>query len=275
MRQEAVSKKWAVGLVGALAWLILFVPPTQADARVLFDDCSSSHPKFQPKSVDLLCSASLHSDGYRMIFRTRKWDSWRAFGGAKATGTAIIPKAYITGKYPTCWKANCTMPLVKRPARIWLSKTTYCWNRAQFNRARLWIEGTKWANEPWDSTTSISPFRCAPRPKTRKPIFRADALKGFRQVLSNNPYRTAWRAAYGRGTLKCGRRAKYRFRCSGTWFAGDLVYMGKATVRSVPTRSESPRARVKVRVVRFNEYCIFVTKGSNCVKRFTLKGKTR
>jgi hypothetical protein len=240
-------------------------------SQVVFGACFPNRAEVQPLSFGLICSGSIRADGYRMFFRANQWDTWDQ-SRATAEGRAVFPKTQLTQEFlPPCWKARCEVPMTTRPARIVLSAPTRCWNQTQFNRAALFIDGTRWEFDPWATGKISTPLFCALRPKTRK-LFYGDGARRAVSITLGSSGKTAWNARAPWQSLWCSRRARYRYFCRAKWSVGDLGFGAVGTVRSIPTRSQFPLAKVRLRVLRFNYYCSWFG-GTGCLKRFRISSR--
>lgn len=232
------------GLVGALFLLL----PNPAHGQVWFGGCNPNKPRIEPGSVQLICSASLRADGIKLIFRTQWWDVWSFSNRTSATGTAIFPEGWVTGKYRPCGSGRCSQPMISRPARIRLTDPTSCSVRNQLNRARVWIEETKYAVRPWDSRDVNGPFRCA-RPKLPPRLERSAARYFATRAMRGNPY-VFFRQGYNQ-QVRCRPSGRLVAKCKVKWFAtvrdngGKIVVEGKA--RGSVTKASGGKYFVRLR----------------------------
>lgn len=221
-------KRLLVSAVVAAAFLVLANP---AEGQVWFGGCNPSRPTIEPSSVQLICSASLRADGIKLIFRTQWWDVWSFSNRTAATGKAIFPEGWVTDKYRPCGSGVALDRIMARQARIRLTDPTSCPARNQLNRARVWIDGTKYAVRPWDSRDVNGPYRCA-RPKPPPRLKRSAARYFATRAMRSNPY-IFYRQGYGQ-QVRCRPSGHLVAKCKVKWFAtvrdnGEkIVVKGKA-----------------------------------------------
>lgn len=105
----------------------------------------------------------------------------------------------------------------------------------------------------------------------RKPVkFTRRELRSDARLAVAARFGTAWDFGSGR-RLRCRKTATLRGQCRFNWFVGDSSFSGylrsqKFVVRRSAPRSDYTRIRNRGRVRRVNEYCVFVTRGPNCVR---------
>ena len=242
-----------------LAAALLLLRPNPPQGQVWFGGCTTTKPKIEPGSVQLICSASLRADGIKLIFRTQWWDVWSFSNRTFASGTAIFPEGWVTDRYRPCGSGSCSQPMISRPARIRLTDPTSCPVRNQLNRARVWIEETRYSKSPWDSRDVNGPYRCA-RPAPPPRLKRSAARYFATRAMRGNPY-VFYRQGYGQ-QVRCRPSGRLVAKCKVKWFAsvrdngGTIVVKGKAR-GSVTKASEGKyfvRLRYKLGPVGPNPY---------------------
>ncbi len=211
---EGPSRPYPLGRLTALAVIISILAVfsfgvSDASARTLVTGCPPAAGKYKPKRLNVVCSASLAFDGYRINLFNITWTSWQT-NLAEGSGTATYPKPF---KNPKLWR-NCTgleacrPPMMKGPATVKLSNRLNCWQGPDvFRTVQVWLKGTVYAKTPWTWT-----YMCPP-PK-RELLRRGVAIRSVKRALGS--YHTLWKRAFSR-SVRCKRTAKHRMRCRANW----------------------------------------------------------
>lgn len=207
----------------------LLAGSSPAQGATLVAGCPPSAGKFKPKRLDVVCSASLAHDGYRIKLFKIDWTKWKT-NAASGTATARYPKPF---RNPKLWK-NCTglgacrPPMVKGPAEVELSDPLNCRRGPNvFATVAVRIPGTVYAKNPWTWR-----YYC-PRPK-RELLRRGKAVRSVKRALGN--YYTFWRRSFSR-SARCTRAARHVMRCRARWQSnatdngGAVVLDGRARGR--------------------------------------------
>lgn len=205
------------------------VSVTAAGARTLVTGCPPAAGKFKPKRLNVVCSASLTSDGYRINLFNIKWDTWKA-NVASGSAVARYPKPF---KNPKLWNecsglGSCRPDMITGPATVKLTRPLNCRQGPDvFGTVKVWIDGTSYESDPWSWD-----YIC-PRPK-RDLLRRGTAIRSTKRALGS--YYTFWRQAYSR-SVRCSRVARHVMRCQAHWNSnatdngGAVVLDGRARGR--------------------------------------------
>lgn len=106
-----------------------------------------------PTKVQLVCSASLTSDGIQMLFKPRgkPRQAWNYRGSyVWAKGTVTFPQGWLTGRFPHCDSIECWARQTTRNARINLFAPRQChYGGYVFTKAQVIVPGTKFEKSPW------------------------------------------------------------------------------------------------------------------------------